>query len=112
MENVFASLCSLLRHPSIRAAFLAGEGVELMILLMKAKKGSRPGAIKSLAFALEGREAPVVKIAETFVEAGGLGTVFGGLMGKVIPRVPHTSSLLIFDIPGRRKEKDLQHYHF
>jgi beta-catenin-like protein 1 len=35
MENVFDSLCSVLLVPDHKVIFLEGEGVELMIILMK-----------------------------------------------------------------------------
>jgi beta-catenin-like protein 1 len=35
MENVFDSLCSALNEPEIKKLFLAAEGVDLMVLMMK-----------------------------------------------------------------------------
>lgn len=35
MENVFDSLCSALSEESIKAMFLAAEGPDLMVLIMK-----------------------------------------------------------------------------
>jgi hypothetical protein len=35
MENLFDALCSALAEPSVKQLFLDGEGVELMIILMK-----------------------------------------------------------------------------
>lgn len=35
MENVFDSLCSALAEAEVKKAFLASEGVDLMILVMK-----------------------------------------------------------------------------
>lgn len=35
MENLFDGLCSLLLEPATKLAFLDGEGVELMVILMK-----------------------------------------------------------------------------
>jgi hypothetical protein len=35
MENIFDSLCSALSEESIKALFLAAEGPDLMVLIMK-----------------------------------------------------------------------------
>ena len=35
MENVFDALCSALTEPDNKAKFLEGEGVELMVIMMK-----------------------------------------------------------------------------
>jgi beta-catenin-like protein 1 len=35
MENVFDALCSALAEPSIKSLFLASEGIDLMVLMMK-----------------------------------------------------------------------------
>jgi beta-catenin-like protein 1 len=35
MENLFDALCSALSEPSIKQQFLAAEGPDLMILMMK-----------------------------------------------------------------------------
>jgi beta-catenin-like protein 1 len=35
MENVFDVLCSALNEPQIKALFLAAEGPDLMVLMMK-----------------------------------------------------------------------------
>ncbi|KAI8465924.1 MAG: Catenin-beta-like protein [Monoraphidium minutum] len=51
LENLFDALCSCLMLPENRTAFVAAEGVELMFLLLKAKRASRYGAVKALDFA-------------------------------------------------------------
>jgi beta-catenin-like protein 1 len=35
MENIFDALCSALSEPSIKQLFQEGEGVELMVIMMK-----------------------------------------------------------------------------
>lgn len=35
MENVFDALCSALSEPKIKELFLASEGIDLMVLMMK-----------------------------------------------------------------------------
>ncbi|KAG8892203.1 hypothetical protein FRC01_014293, partial [Tulasnella sp. 417] len=41
MENIFDSLCSSLAEPEIKSLFLEGEGVELMVIMMKEKMLAR-----------------------------------------------------------------------
>ncbi|GAA5874921.1 hypothetical protein JCM8547_003611 [Rhodosporidiobolus lusitaniae] len=96
MENVFDALCSCLSSPvpprvntstlkpvphPVKAAFLDGEGVELLVLMLKAKNLSRSRAIKALDHALQGRAGEA--LCEKFVEALGLKTLFAVFMGKV-----------------------------
>ncbi|BGP37572.1 hypothetical protein JCM10449v2_001489 [Rhodotorula kratochvilovae] len=93
MENVFDALCSALSSPTpapaspdapaihaVKSAFLDGEGVELLVLMLKAKNLSRTRAIKALDHALQGREG--APLCERFVEALGLKTLFAVFMGK------------------------------
>lgn len=35
MENCFTSLCSALAEPEIKKLFLEGEGIELMLIMIK-----------------------------------------------------------------------------
>jgi beta-catenin-like protein 1 len=35
MDNLFDALCSALSEPEIKSLFLASEGVDLMVLMMK-----------------------------------------------------------------------------
>ncbi|GAA6003520.1 hypothetical protein JCM10207_000372 [Rhodosporidiobolus poonsookiae] len=95
MENIFDALCSCLSsavparvntstlapvpHP-VKAAFLEGEGVELLVLMLKAKNLARSRAIKALDHALQGRAGE--KLCERFVEVLGLKTLFAIFMGK------------------------------
>ncbi|KAJ8296204.1 Beta-catenin-like protein 1 [Rhodotorula toruloides] len=93
MENVFDALCSCLSSPTlspsnpsdppvhaVKAAFLADEGIELLVLMLKAKNMSRNRAIKTLDHALQGREG--APLCERFVEALGLKTLFAAFMGR------------------------------
>lgn len=94
MENCFDALCSALSSPTpapsapdapavhpVKTAFLDGEGVELLVLMLKAKNLSRTRAIKALDHALQGREG--APLCERFVEALGLKTLFAVFMGRV-----------------------------
>lgn len=81
MENVFDALCSALSEPAIKNLFLASEGVDLMILMMKEKLQSRSRSIKTLDYAMSGSAGSA--LCEAFVEALGLKTLFSVLMGQV-----------------------------
>ena len=85
MENAFDALCSALIVPSVKQAFLDGEGIELMCLMLKEKKLSRTRAIKTLDYAMQGRSG--IQLCEKFVDALGLKTLFSAFMGKVSVRV-------------------------
>jgi beta-catenin-like protein 1 len=52
MENVFDVLCLLLLEKELCQVFLDEQGIELMILMLKAKKMSRMRALKVLAHTL------------------------------------------------------------
>lgn len=78
MENLFDSLCSALMFTPNRDRFLKGEGLQLMILMLKGKKYSRMSALKVLDHALcnkEGRDNCV-----KFVDVYGLRSVFPAFM--------------------------------
>ncbi|ORY80665.1 Catenin-beta-like protein [Leucosporidium creatinivorum] len=80
MENVFDALCTSLHTPAVKTAFLEGEGIELMCLMLKEKKLSRTRAIKTLDHALQGQSG--IALCEKFVELLGLKTLFSAFMGK------------------------------
>ncbi|WAQ83576.1 hypothetical protein PtA15_4A24 [Puccinia triticina] len=80
MENVFDSLCSVLLVPDHKVKFLEGEGVELMIILMKRKNLAKYRALKVLDHALSGDEGSAN--CEKFVDCLGLKTLFSFFMGK------------------------------
>ncbi|KAG9017953.1 hypothetical protein FRB90_012839 [Tulasnella sp. 427] len=80
MENIFDSLCSSLAEPEIKSMFLEGEGVELMVIMMKEKMLARSRSIKVLDFAMQGTAGTAC--CEMFVEALGLKTLFSAFMGK------------------------------
>ncbi|KAH9467421.1 hypothetical protein MJO29_005869 [Puccinia striiformis f. sp. tritici] len=80
MENIFDSLCSVLLVPDHKVKFLEGEGVELMIILMKRKNLAKYRALKVLDHALSGDEGSAN--CEKFVDCLGLKTLFSFFMGK------------------------------
>ncbi|KAL1408912.1 hypothetical protein Q8F55_005726 [Vanrija albida] len=80
MENTFNSLCSLVSQPEGKQQFVAAEGVELMIMMLKENKMARGRAIKVLDYALQ--PADGAPACERFVEMLGLKTLFSSFMGK------------------------------
>ena len=98
MENVFDTLCSALGEFKIKELFLASEGIDLMVLMMKyvstgtegisklsmiprEKLQSRSRSIKTLDYAMSGPAGSAS--CEAFIEALGLKTLFAAFMGKV-----------------------------
>ncbi|EGO01916.1 hypothetical protein SERLA73DRAFT_166428 [Serpula lacrymans var. lacrymans S7.3] len=80
MENVFDALCSALSEREIKSLFLASEGVDLMVLMMKENRQSKSRTVKTLDYAMSGTSG--TDICENFVEALGLKTLFSAFMGK------------------------------
>ncbi|KAG7449155.1 DUF1716-domain-containing protein [Guyanagaster necrorhizus] len=81
MENVFDALCSALNESEIKKLFLAAEGHDLMILMMKEKLQSRSRSIKTLDYAMSGPSG--VALCEAFIEALGLKSLFSVFMGNM-----------------------------
>ncbi|PWN49452.1 hypothetical protein IE53DRAFT_388314 [Violaceomyces palustris] len=80
MENIFDALCSCLSLDENKALFFEGEGVELMVIIMKEKRMSRLRSIKVLNHALSGPGGS--KNCVKFIESLGLKTLFSAFMGK------------------------------
>nr|GAT59458.1 predicted protein [Mycena chlorophos] len=80
MENVFDALCSALNEEAIKTMFIASEGPDLLVLMMKEKLQSRSRAIKTLDYAMSGASGTAA--CEAFIDALGLKTLFSALMGK------------------------------
>ncbi|KAG8919051.1 hypothetical protein FRC02_001962 [Tulasnella sp. 418] len=80
MENLFDALCSALSEPENKKLFLDGEGVELMVIMMKEKMLARSRSIKVLDHAMSGSAGS--PNCERFVETLGLKTLFSAFMGK------------------------------
>ncbi|CAF0938658.1 unnamed protein product [Adineta steineri] len=74
MENLFSCLCSSLMFPSNRQRFLKGEGPHLMNIMLKERKASRNGALKTLDFAMTGIEGK--DNCQKIVDILGLRTLF------------------------------------
>ncbi|XP_065828455.1 beta-catenin-like protein 1 [Oscarella lobularis] len=78
MENLFDCLCLSLMTKENREKFLEGEGLQLMIIMLREKKSSRNGALKVLNHALTGVEG--ASNCNAFIEIGGLGSFFPHFM--------------------------------
>ncbi|KAG6917898.1 hypothetical protein DXG01_000507 [Tephrocybe rancida] len=91
MENVFDSLCSALSEPAVKAQFLAAEGPDLMVLMMKEKLQAKSRSIKVLDYAMSGIAGSA--ICEAFVEASGLKILFPAFMGKGSKKQKSTTNL-------------------
>ncbi|TKY84863.1 hypothetical protein EX895_005943 [Sporisorium graminicola] len=79
VENIFDSLCSSLSDASNKARFLEGEGIELMVLLMKEKKSfGRTRAVKVLDHACSGPSGSAV--CHRIVDAQALSPLFSIFM--------------------------------
>lgn len=78
MENLFDCLCSALMFTPNRDRFLKGEGLQLMILMLKEKKMSRRSALKVLNHAMCNAEG--VDNCTKFIEVYGLRSLFPAFM--------------------------------
>lgn len=78
MENLFDCLCSALTFAPNRDRFLQGEGLQLMILMLKEKKLSRHSALKVLNHAMCNAEG--AGNCAKFVEVYGLRSLFPAFM--------------------------------
>ena len=74
MENLFNCLCSALLYSPNREKFLDGEGLQLMILMLREKKMSRSSALKVLDHAMSGKDGS--SNCSKFVDILGLRTLF------------------------------------
>ena len=93
LENMFDVLCALLMEREAKEAFIAGEGVELMVLFLKGRTAARTAALKCLDFAttrygkaalkcLDFATTRYGKAAGVCVEKGLLGLLFAVFMGR------------------------------
>ncbi|KAH7887699.1 Catenin-beta-like protein [Phlebopus sp. FC_14] len=80
MENLFDTLCSALSEPENKSLFLASEGVDLMVLMMKEKLQSKLRSIKTLDYAMSGSAG--ANVCSNFVDVLGLKTLFSAFMSK------------------------------
>lgn len=81
VENLFNCLTCCVDDNAGKAKFLAGEGIELCIIMLRDGKWSRRRALRVLDHVLAG--ADTVACCEHLVNLGGLKTVFGLFLKKV-----------------------------
>lgn len=74
MENLFNCLCSSLMCNPNKDLFLKGEGLQLMILMLREKKLSRRSSLKVLDYAMQGAEG--AENCSKFIEFLGLRSLF------------------------------------
>ncbi|KNC86173.1 hypothetical protein SARC_01651 [Sphaeroforma arctica JP610] len=77
LNNLFDSVTTTLLESEGKKHFLQGEGVELMIIMLREKKMAVFGAMKALSFATTGDE---VAMCKRFVEKRGLKSLFPRFM--------------------------------
>eukprot|EP00123_Amoebidium_parasiticum_P014969 comp22722_c0_seq1/m.35338 comp22722_c0_seq1/g.35338 ORF comp22722_c0_seq1/g.35338 comp22722_c0_seq1/m.35338 type:complete len:557 (-) comp22722_c0_seq1:67-1737(-) len=77
LNNYFDALCSCLLRSENKTKFLQGEGIELMIIMLRENKLSVFGAMKTLSYAMSGFETAQCK---RFVEKLGLKSLFPRFM--------------------------------
>lgn len=103
VENLFDSLCSALMFTPNRDRFLRGEGLQLMILMLKEKKMSRKSSLKVLNHAMTNREG--AENCVKFIEVYGLRCLFPAFMktpkkilkagGSEVEHEEHTCSIMV-----------------
>jgi beta-catenin-like protein 1 len=78
VENCFDALCSAVLLDANKARFVAAEGVELMLLIIRNKGHAKTAALRTLDFATTRCGAA----AERLVDASGLGALFSAFSGR------------------------------
>ncbi|KAF9195456.1 hypothetical protein BGZ51_000031 [Haplosporangium sp. Z 767] len=74
LEDLFNCLCSALQEKENKRLFLEGEGIELMVIMIKEKKMARIRAVKVLDYAMSTKAGTANCLR--FVEIMGLKTLF------------------------------------
>ncbi|PGH14552.1 hypothetical protein AJ80_05872 [Polytolypa hystricis UAMH7299] len=80
VENLFDCLTCVVDVPEGKEKFIEEEGIELMRIMLREGKMSKPRSLRVLNHALGGKAA--ASVCERFIEAELLGTVFGMFMKK------------------------------
>ena len=76
VHNIFNTMCSALLQPANQKALVDGEGIELMVIMLQARKFAARPALKVLDYAMNRNTAA----CDRFVAAMGLKTLFPGLL--------------------------------
>ncbi|GJJ68235.1 beta-catenin-like protein 1 [Entomortierella parvispora] len=85
MENLFDGLCSALAEKENKRLFLEGEGIELMVIMIKEKKMARIRAVKVLDYAMSTKAGTANCLR--FVEIMGLKTLFSIFSRKGVDKL-------------------------
>ncbi|KAF9907877.1 hypothetical protein BX616_000306 [Lobosporangium transversale] len=85
MENLFDGLCSALAEKENKRLFLEGEGIELMVIMIKEKKMARIKAVKVLDYAMSTKSGTANCLR--FVEIMGLKTLFSIFSRKGVDKL-------------------------
>ncbi|KAJ3215401.1 hypothetical protein HDU67_000446 [Dinochytrium kinnereticum] len=80
MENLFDTLCLALAEPEVKETFLKEEGLELMLVILRARKMSRMRTLKVIDHACLGDAGK--GCCERFIEIMGLKSIFPIFMKK------------------------------
>lgn len=81
VENIFDCLTCVVDEPEGKEKFVDSEGVELVLLMLRDGKMSKPRALRLLDHAVGGSQG--VPVCEKLVDAAGLKTIFGMFMKRV-----------------------------
>ena len=116
VENLFDSLCSSLMLTPNRERFLKGEGLQLMILMLKEKKMSRKSALKVLNHAMVNKEG--IDNCTKFIDVYGLRCLFPAFMktplkiikagGSEMEHEEHVCSIIVSlfkNVQGSHRER-------
>ncbi|KAH3766862.1 ARM repeat superfamily protein [Pelomyxa schiedti] len=86
LENSFNCICALLTDAKNQQTFdTVGQGLHLMIKLIKAKKSARRGALRVVDYQLQNNATS----CKNFIEIGGLSTWFAAFMKKGVKKPVH-----------------------
>lgn len=116
VENLFDALCSALMFVPNRDRFLRGEGLQLMILMLKEKKMSRKSSLKVLNHAMINKEG--ADNCVKFIEVYGLRCLFPAFMkapkkvikagGSEMEHEEHVCSIIVSlfkNVQGAQRER-------
>jgi beta-catenin-like protein 1 len=82
MENVFDCATCVVDEAEGKEKFVDSEGVELVLIMLREGKMSKPRALRLLDHAVGGQQGAAV--CQKLVDAAGLKTIFGMFMKKVL----------------------------
>ncbi len=80
VENLFEALACMVDEPEGKTKFVAAEGVELCLIMLKEGKLSKNASLRLLDHAVSGTSG--VEVCQKIVEAGGLKNIFTLFMKK------------------------------